>query len=124
MSTKVLQLLEGRIDRKKIKSYLKEELKEFEFLISHMQKSEKPSSWRSAWVIQHIMKNNDVRLQKPLSKIIKNISDKDDGHPRELMKIVRKMKTTTLYKNICWFISSGSNIFSFLFILYLDVTVF
>jgi len=92
MSAKVLQLLEGRIDREKIKIYLEGEVEEFDFLVSHMQKSEKPSSWRAAWVVHHIMKKNDSRLQKDLHQIIKNISDKDDGHQRELLKIVRKMK--------------------------------
>jgi len=92
MSVKVLQMLEGSIGKEKIILHLKSDVKCFDFLLRHMQKEVKKTSWRSAWIIHHIMKKNDERLQKPLSKIIKSIQGKTDGHQRELVKIVRKMK--------------------------------
>ena len=56
-----------------------------------MQKEVKPSSWRSAWIINNAMKKNDVRIGNSLSRIIKSIIGKQDGHQRELLKVVRKM---------------------------------
>ena len=93
MSVQLLSLLEGRVDRKKIIFILDNEEDNigFNFLVAHMQKEVKSSSWRSAWIINNAMKKNDVRIKKPLSKIIKSIIGKQDGHQRELLKVVRKM---------------------------------
>jgi hypothetical protein len=65
--------------------------KHFDFLVKHMQKEERNTSWRSAWVVVHLMKEDDPKIKKHLTKIIKNIEGKTDGHQRELIKIVRKM---------------------------------
>ena len=56
-----------------------------------MQKEEKNTSWRSAWVVVHLMNKDDPKIKKHLGKIIKRIEGKNDGHQRELIKIVRKM---------------------------------
>ena len=96
MSAQLFKLLEGRVDREKIISILNDgvDSTDFDFLVSHMQKQVKSSSWRSAWIINNAMKKNDERIKKPLSKIIQSILGKDDGHQRELLKVVRKMKLT------------------------------
>ncbi|MBT3612447.1 MAG: hypothetical protein HN522_05855 [Flavobacteriales bacterium] len=94
MSAQLLKLLEGRVDRKKIITILNNGVdnKGFNFLVSHMQKHVKSSSWRSAWIINNAMDKNDIRLKNLLTKIIQSISDKEDGHQRELLKVVMKME--------------------------------
>jgi len=94
MSAQLLKLLEGRVDREKIIAILNNGVddKDFNFFVKHMQKQVKHSSWRSAWIINNAMKKNDNRIKKPLTKIIQSIIGKDDGHQRELLKVVMKME--------------------------------
>ncbi len=94
MSAQLLKLLEGRVDREKIITILNNGVdnKDFNFLVKHMQKQVKSSSWRSAWIINNAMKKNDDRIKKPLTKIIQSIIGKSDGHQRELLKVVMKME--------------------------------
>lgn len=50
-----------------------------------------PYSWRSAWLLWSVMTVNDNRIQSRIKEIISNISTKEDGHQRELLKILLKM---------------------------------
>ena len=76
-----------------------------------MQKEEKTTSWRAAWIVNHLSENNDKRLQKPLHNIIKSIKDKENRHQRELIKIVRKMqlneKNEGIFFDVCMSIWKG-----------------
>lgn len=49
-------------------------------------------SWRSAWLLNHCIEKNDVRLQNHIESIADSIEGKEDGHRRELMKILLKME--------------------------------
>ena len=77
MSAKVLQILKGRIAKERITLHFKSEIKDFDFIVKHMQKEIKLTLWSSAWIIHYIMKNNDERLQKLLHKIINSIKGKN-----------------------------------------------
>lgn len=48
--------------------------------------------WRSAWLLWSAMEKNDPRIRPHINKIIKVIPEKEDGHQRELLKILSKMK--------------------------------
>jgi len=48
-------------------------------------------SWRSAWVIEEVMDSNDIRVQPFINKILKVIPIRNDGHQRELLKIILNM---------------------------------
>lgn len=48
--------------------------------------------WRSAWLLYHRMHQNDQRLQPHLTALIRAVPGKRDGHQRELLKIIGKMK--------------------------------
>ena len=49
------------------------------------------NAWRIAWKINHEMKMNDKRVSPYIDDIIKCIELKNDGHQRELLKILEKM---------------------------------
>ncbi len=51
-----------------------------------------PFSWRCAWLLNNIMSENDKRFKPYIKRIIKIIPDKSDGHQRELLKILQKLK--------------------------------
>jgi len=91
MSEELVKQLEGKIDKDRIKSLINNESKIFDFFVKHICKNES-TSWRSAWVLHHSIHKNDKRIKPHLKKIILSIQEKKDGHQRELLKIVRKMK--------------------------------
>lgn len=55
-------------------------------------KDEQPLSWRSAWLLWSCMVINDKRIRKNIDKIITVLPSKQDGHQRELIKILLQMK--------------------------------
>ena len=93
MSGKILETLGGNLNRDMVTDLLENGFYDnnFSFLINHMMEEEKHTSWRTAWVVVHLMNKDDPKIKKHLTKIIKSIEGKNDGHQRELIKIVRKM---------------------------------
>lgn len=59
-----------------------------------------PYSWRAAWLLCSCMEENDKRIKKYLNKIINAVKNKDDGHQRELLKILYKMELNEDYEGI------------------------
>ena len=59
-----------------------------------------PYSWRAAWLLWSCMEENDKRIQKYISKIVDTLKTKDDGHQRELLKILYKMELKEEYEVI------------------------
>ncbi|ALM06826.1 hypothetical protein SB49_02670 [Sediminicola sp. YIK13] len=50
-----------------------------------------PYSWRAAWLLWSCIEQNDPRVQNHIQRILDNISNKPDGHQRELIKILLEM---------------------------------
>jgi len=94
MSGEILKSLGENLNRDMVTDLLENGfyIENFDFLLKHMMEDVKPTSWRSAWVVGHLMDENDTRVKKILPKIIKSIKGKNDGHQRELIRIVRRMK--------------------------------
>ena len=53
---------------------------------------EEPQAWRCAWLVGHCMVVNDKNIIPLIDTIIHSIQSKEDGHQRELIKILMKMK--------------------------------
>ncbi|MBZ0181723.1 MAG: hypothetical protein K8F60_04640 [Melioribacteraceae bacterium] len=53
-----------------------------------------PYSWRAAWLLNSCMLENDIRIKKSIKNIIEAVKTKKDGHQRELLKILDRMKLT------------------------------
>ena len=51
-----------------------------------------PYSWRAAWLLFDCMEENDRRIRKYLKGIIGSITEREDGHQRELLKILLRME--------------------------------
>ncbi|MFC2109254.1 hypothetical protein ACFLSU_01650 [Bacteroidota bacterium] len=64
----------------------------FKQILLYGLESEAINSWRAAWLICHLMKKNDVRIQPYLALIIKNLPIKSDGHQRQLLIILMNME--------------------------------
>lgn len=72
-------------------SFIKSHPEYFEEAIELAIQNKQPYSWRAAWVLWSCITINDKRVQKHIPKIIENIKDKEDGHQRELIKILLEM---------------------------------
>ena len=60
----------------------------------------KSYAWRAAWLLWSCMEENDKRIQRYIGSIVTTLRDKDDGHQRELLKILYRMKLKEKYEGI------------------------
>ena len=72
----------------------------FEEAVELAISNKQPYSWRATWLLSLCMKENDKRIQKHTKKIINSINDKNDGHQRELIKILLKIDLKDKYEGI------------------------
>jgi len=49
-------------------------------------------SWRAAWLLNSCIQPHDERIQKCISKIMHVLPGKKDGHQRELLNMLMKLK--------------------------------
>ncbi len=56
----------------------------FELAVSNKQ----PFCWRAAWLLQNCLKKNHPLLVKFLPKLIHVLPEKNDGHQREILKLL------------------------------------
>lgn len=64
----------------------------FEDAINLALSNNQPTCWRAAWMISDSINNNDPRVKPYIHKIIEELPKLEDGHQRELLKILLKMK--------------------------------
>lgn len=72
----------------------------FEEAIELAVSDKQPFSWRAAWLLWSCMEENDQRIQKHIEKIVDSIKTKDDGHQRELLKILLQIELKEEYEGI------------------------
>ena len=70
----------------------------FEEAIELAITDKQPYSWRAAWLLWSCMEENDQRIQKYIKKIVNTLETKDDGHQRELLKILYQMEIEEEYQ--------------------------
>ncbi len=81
-------------------SYLKNHPEDFESAINLAVTHKQPYSWRAASLLWSCMENNDARIQKHVKRILEALLNADDGHQRELLKILMNMKLKKEYESI------------------------
>lgn len=73
-------------------TFLKSHPEFFNNTIELALKDEQPLSWRSAWLLWSCIEINDKRIRNNIDKILTVLPSKQDGHQRELIKILLQMK--------------------------------
>lgn len=73
-------------------AYLASHPYDFEEAVELALGDKQPYSWRAAWLLLSCIEVNDPRIQKHTGAIIGVLPHKEDGHQRELMKILQKME--------------------------------
>jgi hypothetical protein len=73
-------------------SYMDAHPEDFEEAIKLAVSDKQPYSWRAAWLLWSCVVDNDLRVRAHIKNIINSITTKQDGHQRELLKILLKME--------------------------------
>ena len=100
-------MLESELENKLVNSY-KEEM--ISFMETHPEyfneaielaiSDKQPFSWRAAWLLWSCMEENDPRIKKYVSDIVNCIKSKEDGHQRELIKILLQMELNKKHEGV------------------------
>ena len=72
----------------------------FDEVVELALSDKQPYSWRAAFVLWSVIEENDKRIKKHINKIVKAVKDKNDGHQRELLKILLMMQLDDKYEGI------------------------
>ncbi|MCB2205092.1 hypothetical protein KQI65_10110 [bacterium] len=72
--------------------WLKDHPESFDEAVVLALSDRQPLAWRAAWLLFDCMEDNDARVRRYRSKIIATIPKREDGHQRELMKILSRME--------------------------------
>jgi hypothetical protein len=59
-----------------------------------------PYSWRAAWLLWSCIEENDSRIKSHIRSIISSLKGKEDGHQRELLKILYLMDLDERHEGI------------------------
>lgn len=81
-------------------SFLKNKTEYFDEAIELAISDDQPFAWRSAWLLWSCMEYNDNRIRKYLPRIVSSLINKNDGHQRELIKILSQMELTPKHEGI------------------------
>ncbi|MEN8191260.1 MAG: hypothetical protein ABFS12_00505 [Bacteroidota bacterium] len=92
MEESLKDILTARLRKDEMVAFLKKHPNKFEEVLNTALTDNQPEAWRAAWLLNHYMKENDQRVKLQIKKIIKVIPTKQDGHQRELLKILNKME--------------------------------
>jgi len=72
----------------------------FEELVQLAMADKQPYSWRAAWLLWSCMADNDSRIKGRIRNIIGSLKGKNDGHQRELLKILYQMDLDEKYEGL------------------------
>jgi hypothetical protein len=106
--------MESALEHKLLNSYKKEMIsfmnahpEYFEEAVELAVSDKQPYSWRSAYLLWSVIEKNDKRIQKHIKKIVNAIKNKNDGHQRELIKILLMMELDEKYEGVLFDICLG-----------------
>lgn len=90
MNTPLQRILMSH-DKARTIAYLKAHPEDVDEAIRLALGDQKPYCWRAAWLLCHCLQHNDPRIRPRIDSIIGCLPDKEDGHQRELIKILLLM---------------------------------
>ncbi len=79
--------------------YMNSHPEAFDETIKLAVSDKQPYSWRAAYTLWSVIKDNDKRIQKHIKKIVDAVKNKRDGHQRELLKILLMMELDEKYES-------------------------
>lgn len=85
-------ILTARLRKEELVSFLEKHPELLEQTIKLSLSDIQPQAWRAAWLIGNYMQKNDTQISPHINSILSVIRDKEDGHQRELLKILKQLK--------------------------------
>ena len=99
--------METVFERKLLSSYKHEMISFMNYHPEHFEEAielaisdKQPYSWRAAYVLWSVIDENDRRIQRHIKKIVGAIKNKNDGHQRELLKILLMVELDEKYEAV------------------------
>jgi hypothetical protein len=87
-----LEYILGSLYKEEMISWLHQHPERMDELTALAMSTVKPFAWRAAWLLGSCMEENDLRIAPYLPEIIRIIPLREQGHQRELLKIVSIMQ--------------------------------
>lgn len=81
-------------------SFMKSHPEYFDEAVELALSDNQPFAWRAAFLLGSCIEENDSRIKNYIKPIIKCIKTKNDGHQRELLKILYNMDLNEKYEGI------------------------
>ena len=100
MTKSLNHILTASLQKDKMVSFLKKNPNLFDETLKISLGDKEPQSWRAAWLIKHYMLKDDERITNSIKLILKALPNKNDGHQRELLKILMDMKLSEKQEGI------------------------
>ena len=94
MKEELETILNSRFNKIELITLLNNDTTRFDEAIRISLSDEQPQAWRAAWVLNQCINKNDPRIRKIAKKIISTIKTKEDGHQRELLKLLGNIELT------------------------------
>ena len=107
MTPSLKNILNGHLQKDPIVSLLRENPAVFDEAIHLALQSDERTAWRAAWVLFNAMEDHDPRLQPHLPALICALRGKRDGHQRELLKIIERLKPEEVLEGELFYICMG-----------------
>lgn len=85
-------ILDKRLDKDFLIQLFQEQKEVHTSAIHIALSNQEPQAWRATWILSHCTKKNDPRIQPFITNFIEVVTSKKDGHQREILKILEKMK--------------------------------
>lgn len=92
MQESLRDMLNARLRKEELTTFIEKNPDQFDQVIKIALTDQQPEAWRAAWLLNQCMKENDKRLKPHIKAILKLIVTRKDGHQRELLKVLYKMK--------------------------------
>lgn len=86
------KILNNKLDKDFLVQLFQEQQEVHSSAIKLSLQNKQPESWRATWILANCTLKNDVRIVPFIDNYIKAIHNKKDGHQREILKILFKMK--------------------------------
>jgi hypothetical protein len=86
-----LENILGTLYKEEMISWLNQHQERINELMNMALSTQKPFAWRAAWLLGSCIQQDDLRVIPYLAQIIRILPQREEGHQRELLKILSVM---------------------------------
>ena len=91
LNVPIENILLERINKDQLISRLQTHGEDFKECVRIASSTKQPQAWRGAWILNHCIQDNDIRVRDFIPAFLEVINYTIDGHQREILKILLRM---------------------------------